>query len=311
MSDDQPGLSIDGAASAARLIKAATADFETGRVPRAIREAKRALALDPNCAEAAYLLGLIADEILDRDQAIGFFRQAIAADAKFAKAYASLGHTLIRQANYAEAVTLLTRASVLDPKNSYAWHGLGNALQRQERIGEAVAAYRTAVKHSPDYVEAWCYLGDALLQARDPRAAIEACDTALSVDRLSSLALAIKSVASAALDDHREVRRLVDFDRLLDVVEWASPEGFVSLNDFHLALADEARSHPSFQYEPRADRRGVGGKRETYSADPDRRSRPSRCLPATTSPTTSRACRTIRHIHSRARGRHAGKSKLG
>jgi tetratricopeptide (TPR) repeat protein len=168
-----------------------------GRPDHAIAQYRKALALDPDCAEAHNNLGVIlyrqgrydeaevayrralvlvpgdADAHLNLgnvlfrqgllDQAAAHYRQAVALSPDHAAAHLNLGVTLLHQDRLDAAAASIRRAVALDPDNADAHQNLGVVLSRLGRLDEAVACYRRALALNPDHADAQMNLGVALV----------------------------------------------------------------------------------------------------------------------------------------------------
>ena len=92
----------------------------------------------PNDAQAVHLLGIIANQMNKKDQAVLLIRQAIA----------------------------------VDPYPPAFHNNLGNILREQDRMEDAVAAYQEALRLQPDYADAHNNMGATLLRLNKPEPAI-------------------------------------------------------------------------------------------------------------------------------------------
>lgn len=104
---------------------------------QAKKEFEAELAIDPRNAAAEFVLGELARQGQQWDEAISHYRRATELDAGFADAFVSLGSALESQGKFAEAVEPLERAVKLQPQNPIAHFALANALNRTGRREEA------------------------------------------------------------------------------------------------------------------------------------------------------------------------------
>jgi TolB-like protein/predicted Ser/Thr protein kinase len=103
-----------------------------------------------------------------------FARRAIAFDPQLAEAHVALGQTYALRFDYARAVGEFREAARLEPENALAWDLLSWALAYEEPPGalEAEKAAREAIRLQPSSPAAQYHLGRALLfQKRYPEAA--------------------------------------------------------------------------------------------------------------------------------------------
>ena len=107
------------------------------------------LELVPDHPDALHLLGTIAHQRRDEEQAVELITRAIAQRPDTAIYHNSLGAALERLLRLSESIDHYRRAIALDPSYAEAWTNLGIALQRQSRLAGAAAAYRHALEVDP------------------------------------------------------------------------------------------------------------------------------------------------------------------
>lgn len=132
----------------ARVLNAAYAAHQAGRLEEAVRGYRRALKAAPDQAEALHLLGI----------------------------------ALLQSNDAKEAVAPLRRAARLKPADAPIHLNLGNALLQTGRLEEAIASYRQACELKPDFADAWFNLGNALDQRGAHDEALGAHDRAVAID---------------------------------------------------------------------------------------------------------------------------------
>ena len=127
---------------------------------------RRAIAVEPNNAEAHNDLGNALNEKGQLDEAIAAYRQAVALDPNFSEAHNNLG--VVRfQGKLDEAIASYGRAIALSPNFAEAHNNLGTGLQEKGQLDEAIAAYRRAIAYKPNYAESHSNLAKALLLCGD------------------------------------------------------------------------------------------------------------------------------------------------
>ena len=159
-------------------VHAAQADFSY--VPadegyaKARKEAERALALDPNLAEAHAQIGRILTSYdWDWAGADAAYKRALRlkpANADVVRGAADLAGTLGR---FDEAITLDRRAIVLDPLRVATYNNLGLHCYYAARWQEAVAALRKALNLNPQYPFTHLVLGRICLAQSKPEEALQ------------------------------------------------------------------------------------------------------------------------------------------
>lgn len=113
---------------------------------RAKASAERAVALDPNLAEAHEALGNFYYSSYEWEKAEREVRRAVALDPNSAEAHYRLGFMLITTGRIAEAVAALERGKQLDPLYQLNAAYLGYALTLAGQHDQAVAEARRAVE---------------------------------------------------------------------------------------------------------------------------------------------------------------------
>jgi tetratricopeptide (TPR) repeat protein len=110
------------------------------------------LKIDPANAEAEYILGELARQDQQWDDAVKHFSRASQLDAGFGDAFLGLGTSLIASKKFAEAVSPLETAVKLEPANPTAHFNLATAYSRTGRKAEAdteFAIHRQMVQKEP------------------------------------------------------------------------------------------------------------------------------------------------------------------
>jgi tetratricopeptide (TPR) repeat protein len=104
---------------------------------RAKKEFQQELEIDPSNAGAEYVLGELARQGQQWDEAIQHFSRAAKLEAGFGDAYLGWGLALIATKKFPEAVTPLQSAVKLEPMNPAAHYNLAMAYSRTGRKQEA------------------------------------------------------------------------------------------------------------------------------------------------------------------------------
>jgi tetratricopeptide (TPR) repeat protein len=155
------------------------------RVPEAIDELERALAIEPR-AEVHYTLGVIYWQQGDLERAARALRAAVAARADYAEAHATLGAVLKSGRDLKGAAASLGRAIALGPDLQAAHYTLGQVLQlsgdaRGARAHLAEAERLRLRAQAEQQAGVWTAVGTHQLDAGDPTAAVESFRRAIAV----------------------------------------------------------------------------------------------------------------------------------
>jgi len=124
-----------------------------GRAGEAIDAYDRALAIDPHFAAAHYCRGNALVDLSRLEEAVEAYERAIIANPRHAEAYSNRGNALQELGRYDEAVASLDQAVALKPDFAEAWTNRGLALHKARRLNEALAAYSEAIRLNPSNVE--------------------------------------------------------------------------------------------------------------------------------------------------------------
>jgi TolB-like protein/Tfp pilus assembly protein PilF len=140
-------------------------------------EVEKALALDPNLAEAYAALGWIRVAYeWDWSGANAAYEQALElepANASVVRRAGALAGTL---GHFEEAIELDRRAIDLDPLNVAVHNNLGLHALYAGHLGEAEAAFRKALDLNPDFPSAHAFLGRVELRRSKPTEALAEMD---------------------------------------------------------------------------------------------------------------------------------------
>ncbi len=112
-------------------------DFGPAVAEQAKAEFQQELALDPSNAGAEYVLGALARQNQQWDEAIEHFSRAAKLDAGFGDAFLDLGMSLVTVKKYSEAIPPLETAVKLEPMNPTAHYNLAVAYRRGGRQTDA------------------------------------------------------------------------------------------------------------------------------------------------------------------------------
>ena len=138
---------------------------------RAREYAKRAIALDPESAEAHAALGFLALHRMNATVGMSELRRAIALDPSYGDAHEWYGIALLRGGKALEGLRQLKIAADLDPLAvaTIAW--LGAAAYQEGRFGDAIVYSRQALELAPNRTDALRTIGEVYeAQGRTDRA---------------------------------------------------------------------------------------------------------------------------------------------
>jgi DNA-binding winged helix-turn-helix (wHTH) protein/Tfp pilus assembly protein PilF len=150
---------------------------------RAQEYATKAVALDPNSAEAHAAFGFVALYRKDVTAGMEQLQRAIALDPTYSPAQEWYGIALIGRGRMSEGVARLKLAAALDPLSVAAVAWLGKAAYQDRRYGDAIAYSQEALELSPQRTDVLATIGEAYAAQGDIERAIAAFKQFGAVDR--------------------------------------------------------------------------------------------------------------------------------
>lgn len=136
--------------------------WRAGRLDEARKLAHKLLAADKNAPGALVLLGNIARDQGNMQEAETWFRRCIKVAPRHYGAHANLGGQLLGMGKKTEALTFFRAAVQLAPGEGRLHYNLGQCFRSLGRYDEAIASYRRALQLQPDLVEAASDLASVL-----------------------------------------------------------------------------------------------------------------------------------------------------
>ncbi len=183
---------------------------QSGKLSEAIEHVRRAATLAPDQALYHANLGEMCRLAGRTDEAIAAGRRAIALNPQHAGALSNVGIALFDQGKFEEALEHYDRAVAIEPGFVQAHSNRGNALQRLKRFAEAEHCYRRAIELEPKFADAYNNLGTCLRELKRSEEAETVYRKALELlpnnpETLDNLALAVKDLER--LDEAAEIFR--------------------------------------------------------------------------------------------------------
>jgi len=140
--------------------------------PNAIAEARTALSMDPQNAEAYQFLGLALYSNGQYAAAVHAFAESLVRDADNPDTHYDLGITLHAAGNVPAAIDAYRRAIHLNPAFWQAHSNLALILHEQNKLDEAIAEYREAKRLAPEEASVRNNLGNTYCDKGDFDAAM-------------------------------------------------------------------------------------------------------------------------------------------
>jgi len=155
--------------------------YSQGKLPQAIDQFEKVLALQPKNAEILSILGSLFLEIPQREKAIEFFKRSIESNPKHDGSLNSLGYMYAEDGvNLDEARDLIKRALEIDPENGAYLDSLGWVYYKQGDYEKAVLFLERAAKFIEDPI-VYDHLGDAYLGLQKKQMALDSWEKSLEL----------------------------------------------------------------------------------------------------------------------------------
>jgi TolB-like protein/Flp pilus assembly protein TadD len=188
---------------------------------KALADARTAVSLAPELAEAHYALAVVLrSAFLDFTQADKEFDRALALAPGSARILSAYSRHAAESGHTAAAIGAARRAVTLDPLNFHVHRTAGIAFRLARQYPDAIAAFRTAISLQPDWVRNYALLGRAQYARGDFEAARSSCEAVLA-DEMGQGCLAVV---------YRKLGRAADAEAMLHRV--MSSEGDEGAYDF-------------------------------------------------------------------------------
>ena len=203
-------LSYSGLADSLTLLAFYEIVPSSEAMPSARRAAQKAIALDPNLAEAHTSL---ADVLLhfDRDWhgADREYRRSIECNPGYGLGYHWYANLLTARGQHEAAHIAIMRAVEIDPVSiiTLVWAGVTSHLAHQ--FDDAVKHYQSALELDPHFVWAHMYMAQALEQKGDFRGALREFDTTLGLTGGSNCVQAMKAHSHAVAGETSIAREIL------------------------------------------------------------------------------------------------------
>jgi len=157
--------------------EAETAAAAREGLDKAQADARQALILAPDLAEAHLALAIVSNNTLNFTQASDEYDRALALAPGSAQVLRMSGSFAAYMGHFDAGLAAARRAVVLDPLARGSHSGLGQALYAARRYQEAVAAFAEVISLEPDYKASYGQRGFAYYRLGDLERARASCET--------------------------------------------------------------------------------------------------------------------------------------
>ena len=187
--------------SAEAFLERARRRGRKGDVDGAIRDATRAMKLQPSSAKGYILRGFARHHDRDPEGAVADYSQAIAVEPTNPVGWSDRGFMKIELGDLDGAIADLDRSLALRPASARTLTYRATALRMKGNMKAAMAGYEEALKINPRAPDAYRERAEAYLEQGDPAAAVADDDRALAIDAGDYEALAARAVARLSAKD--------------------------------------------------------------------------------------------------------------
>jgi tetratricopeptide (TPR) repeat protein len=171
---------------------------QTGHYEHAVTLIKKALELWPDSAVFHFNLALALQHQGRLEESVAIYHRVLNDNPNHVQALGNMGNALQELGRPDEAFSYLLLARDLNPNAADVHFNLGNNFKIQKKWGDAIACYHQALKLNPTWGEAHSNLGDALLGRGDTTLAIASYRRALEF--LPNSAEVFSNLGSALAD---------------------------------------------------------------------------------------------------------------
>jgi predicted O-linked N-acetylglucosamine transferase (SPINDLY family) len=164
-----------------QALQVAVQHHQAGDLQQAQTIYQQVLQVQPDNSDALHLLGLIALQLQNYDEAIDLIQQAIRINNTVPNYYNSLGNAFREQNQLTDATANYQRAVALDPQFAEAYNNLGLALKQSGSLTQAADYFQRALTLNPSLATAYRNWGEVLKEQQQLPAAINYLQRALSL----------------------------------------------------------------------------------------------------------------------------------
>jgi Flp pilus assembly protein TadD/thiol-disulfide isomerase/thioredoxin len=150
----------DEATGAVELDRRGARAHYLGKDEEALEWLKKALAADPDSAQATYHMGLVLLALNRQEESLAFLQRAVVLDPEYWNGWYNLGAALHNKGDFAGAVEAYRRAHLLKPDDVVILLSLGNSAGKSRQNALALDCFDKAVALQPGNAGAWGMKGE-------------------------------------------------------------------------------------------------------------------------------------------------------
>ena len=168
-----------------KLLSRGLEHHQAGRWRPAEECYRRTLRINPQCAQALHLLGLLAQQAGRYQESIRLIGKALTLNPDDADTLKSLGDSLLGSGQIRKAIPYLERVTELLPNSVEARHRLGRAQEKAGEWDAAKATYALTLALQPDSADVYGSLAGLQHKQGAYAEAVESSRHALSIDPIN------------------------------------------------------------------------------------------------------------------------------
>jgi adenylate cyclase len=252
--DPDFALAYTGLADAYSILASYSLEYVPPRegFPRAKAAAEKALAIDPNLAEAHASLGLVRfyyDWYWAGAEAE--FKKALELNPGYPQAHQYYADFVKSFGRFEEALREMKEALILDPLSYSANTGIGHVLYLSRQYDKAIDHYRQVVESDPAFVPARLWFGRPYLQKGMFKEAIEQVEEGVKLSKESTVSLATLAQAYASAGRTEDAKKILE-KLLARSTRQYVPSYWIALVFTSLGNKDEAMKYLERAYHERS-----------------------------------------------------------
>jgi tetratricopeptide (TPR) repeat protein len=218
--------------------------FQDGKYEKAVSEFKRAVALNPESADAYTYLGNSYIKLKKYDEAIAAYKKPVILDQSSTDAKKNLANAYMEAEQYDNAEETFLKMAKQDPRSPYAHNSLGYLYMKTGREDEAVYEFQKVISLSPYDGNGYYGLGLAYNKQEKYADAVKQFQEAIRLKKDFAFAEADLGYSYIGLGEKEKAQKQVDilYDMNTDQSNALATELELSLQTPQIVDADVSES---------------------------------------------------------------------
>ena len=149
--------------------------YTKGQYQDALNESKKLLIKFYNSTLLYNIIGAVSEGLGKLNEAIEAYERAIAIEPENAEAFFNMGNAIKKQGKLGDAIQAYKTALFIKPDIPEAYYNMGIALQQQGKLEEAIEAFKQALAIKRDYADAYWALSGTAKNISESKKWVEKC----------------------------------------------------------------------------------------------------------------------------------------